>query len=433
MKKINPLMLLFWLFAVFCLGAAVAAPDRGQMVSGLIRICTQPVYTLTNFFAPGYGGYAGAFFNTALVALLCILIYSLPGAAVNDGSVVAFFLTVGLTARGTTVLNFLLGIPGVLLYCLVKKQRPGVQANAMVFASGVSLLFTELLLYYPGDAWHGVTAYGVAAALAGGCLAGFLTAGLMAWNVRWDTVLSLYTASLPVGIVSILLNALLYQIPGIPRPVVEGIPNTGSWMVSWAFLIPFFLLCILAGRYCLGGSREGYGKLLRDRRWNVDYSLTYGVGNIAINLGCLGLISVVYYTLVGARWDAVTFGSVLCMVCTCCRGCKPSNVWPLLLGYLLAGYTAIAFTTFAGTPGVLLPYAPGLITGASFVVGLAPIVSRYGWKAGLVCGGMHYGLVTTILPVTGTFCMYHGGFTAAFVSLLMVPVLNHVLDHVSAA
>ena len=35
--------LFFWLFAAVCLLAAIAMPDRGQMVEGMLRLCTLSV------------------------------------------------------------------------------------------------------------------------------------------------------------------------------------------------------------------------------------------------------------------------------------------------------------------------------------------------------------------------------------------------------
>ncbi len=423
-KPENGLRAIFWLFTVFCLAAAAAAPDRGSMVSGLLRICTQPVHTLVNFFAADYGGYAGAWLNTGLVALVCVLLFHLPGVSLNDGSVVAFFLTAGLTARGITILNFLQGIPGVLIFCLVNKKRPGTQVNAMVFTSGVSLLFTELLHRYPGDTWQDPTLLSASLALAVGCVSGYLVALVLSWNLQWQGMMSLYSAALPVGLLSILLNTVFYMLPRIswPEPTVQTGGN--DWLMSNLFLIIFFLLCILLGFTILGGSPGGYVRLMKDKLWNVDYSREYGPGNVAVNLGCLGLLSVLYYNLAGVPWTSVAMGSVLCMACTCCRGTKPANAWPILLGYMVTSCTAYGLCWVIGTPDALTASTPSLITGASFAVGLCPIVNRHGRVAGFAAGVMHYCLVINVLPVIGEFCMYHGGYTAALVSFLLVPVLE---------
>ena len=37
---------------------------------------------------------------------------------------------------------------------------------------------------------------------------------------------------------------------------------------------------------------------------------------------------------------------------------------------------------------------------------------------------MHYTLVTSVPMLHGGYCLYNGGFTAAFVCLLLIPILE---------
>ena len=49
----------FWLFAVLCLIAAIAMPDRWQMVEGMLRLCTLPYQSANSYFDASGGGFAG--------------------------------------------------------------------------------------------------------------------------------------------------------------------------------------------------------------------------------------------------------------------------------------------------------------------------------------------------------------------------------------
>ena len=49
----------FWLFAALCLIAAVIMPDRGQMVEGMLRLCTLPYQSANSYFDASGGGFAG--------------------------------------------------------------------------------------------------------------------------------------------------------------------------------------------------------------------------------------------------------------------------------------------------------------------------------------------------------------------------------------
>ena len=57
----------FWLFAALCLIAAVLMPDHGQMVEGMLRLCTLPYQSANSYFDASGGGFAGTFLNTAVV------------------------------------------------------------------------------------------------------------------------------------------------------------------------------------------------------------------------------------------------------------------------------------------------------------------------------------------------------------------------------
>ena len=42
----------------------------------------------------------------------------------------------------------------------------------------------------------------------------------------------------------------------------------------------------------------------------------------------------------------------------------------------------------------------------------------------MLASGLHYVLVTSVPMMHGGFCMYNGGFTAALICVLLIPVLE---------
>ena len=115
----TPQTVIRWLFAgftVICLLAAVLVSDRGGMLDGLVRICTQSGQTVKSYFDPSYGGFSGTFLNVALVCAVCLGLYCLPGSKPDGVSVLAFFLTAGFCFWGTTILNIWFSFAGVLIY-----------------------------------------------------------------------------------------------------------------------------------------------------------------------------------------------------------------------------------------------------------------------------------------------------------------------------
>ena len=81
----------------------------------------------------------------------------------------AFLLTAGFCFWGVNILNLWFGFLGVLLYCLVKRENPANQINAMVFTTGICPLFTDLMIRYPhadvvGFRWQGILLLAIYAA-----------------------------------------------------------------------------------------------------------------------------------------------------------------------------------------------------------------------------------------------------------------------------
>ncbi len=428
-KPEKAIRLSFWLFDLMCLAAALAVPDRGQMFEGLGRICTSSAQFTKSFFDSTYGGLSGTFLNAALVGVICTLAYYLPGSKANALSLLAFFLTVGFGFWGLTVLNIWFGVPGVLLYCLIKKQKPGQQANAMLFTTGLAPLFTELIFRYPYIPWHGFGLKGFLLALAVGTFLGLtLPAGLAA-SPKVHRGFTLYSAALPMGLTAFVLRTGLYQVTGANLPETSGVGLASSFWGTANVLC--LAMCVVAIGFglAMGGTPKGYLQLMKDSGHGVDYTVKYGVGNTALNFGVYGLMILAYYNLIGANWNAVTLGCVFSMVGCCAAGSHPRNVWPIMVGYLLVGVAAkqvfLGMSSFPVSESWYTVNAQALVVGLCFASALCPIPGKYGWWWGVVAGALHCALVTCIPLFHGGFLLYNGGFTAALVCMFLVPVLEH--------
>lgn len=424
-KPEDAIRLGFWLFNVACLFAALIMPDRGRMFDGLYRICTMSGQVTKSYFDLTYGGISGTFLNVALVGIVCALVYHLPGAKPNGVSVLAFFLTVGFAFWGITALNIWFCFPGVLLYCLVKKQKIGQQANAMLFVSGLAPLLTDMLFRYPYESWHGLQWQGILLALAVGTFIGFFLPAGLAASPEAHRGFSLYSAALPIGVTAFFLRGLLYQVLGGYLPESGGVGlEVSYWGLCNGFCLMVFSGAIVLG-IGLGGSPKGYWKLLRHSGHSVDYNATFGVGNTMMNFGIYGIFIVLYYNLIGANWNAVTLGCVFCMVCCCAAGSHPRNVWPIMVGYVAASFLSKGVCALTGADFTLAINAQAIVIGLCFANGLSPVAGKYGWPFGIAFGMIHYFLVTSVPLMHGAFCLYNGGFTAAITCMLFMPVVQN--------
>ena len=432
MKKIKSLpesdflKLFYGFFSACFLIAAFFMPDRDSMFSGLWQILSNPCKVSTNYFA--VGGYAATFLNMGLVGLACTMLYVLLKATANNVSTLALILTVGFCSWGINILNMWPSILGVVLYALVKKEKPGTLVNAMLFSTGIAPLISELMLRYPHAEAIGFNVAGVILSLAVGVVIGFFLPAGLAHAPKVHKGFDLYSAAVPVGMTAFLLHTVLYKALGVAVPAAPAAETlqVASQLTVNVFCGIVFGLCVIFA-LLLGCKPREYWILLKDPDQVSNFSATYGNAVMLMNVGLYGLMILGYYNLVGASFNGVTFGIIMCMLATCNSGTHPGNVWPIMLGYIAASYGFGWLSTLVGGNFTQAVNAQAILIGLCYANGLSPIADKYGWLDGCLGAILHYCMVTTVPSLHGGFCLYNGGFTAALVCLLMVPALERML------
>ena len=427
MKKIKDLsessfLKLFFVFvtAAFLIGA-VCMPDRGDMFAGFVRILTSPAKVSTNYFS--VGGFAGTLLNMGLVAAAMTALFHFSGTKVNNVSTLAFLLTLGFCSWGINLLNMWFTMAGVAVGCLIKKEKPFSNVNAMLFTTGVAPFISELLVRYPHAEAIGFNVLGFVLAVVAGLAVGIMVPAGLPHSPNVHKGFNLYSAALPVGMAAFLLNGVFYKVMGIDLPGTVGDMAVTSRTIANIFYISLFSLFVVFARL-LGCSFKDYWNLLKNRNQVNNVSGTLGNATFLMNAGFFGLFIMAYYNLIGASFNGVLFGLILCMLCTCNSGSRPSNVWPIMLGYVVASSVTGWLSPMLGGSFSLAVNAPAIVVGLCYANGLSPIVDKYGWQYGFVASMIHYCLVTLVPSLHGAFCLYNGGFTGIFVCIIFVPVLE---------
>ncbi len=429
MKKIRQLSessflkLFFAFFSVCFLIAAVCMPDRSTMFEGLGRILTNPCKISTNYFA--LGGYSATFLNMGLVGLICTLLYVLLKAQATGVSTLAFILTIGFCSWGIHPLNILPSMLGVVLYALVKREKLGSLVNAMLFSTGIAPLISELMLRYPNAATVGFNAAGIGLSVLVGILIGFFLPAGLANSPKVHKGFDLYSAALPIGMTAFLLQGALYKTTGVALPAA---PDASTLLVASrltvnVFCCVVFALCIVLA-FVLGCKPKDYWKFLCDRESISSVSSKFGNATFLMNVGVYGLFILAYYNLIGASFNGITFGILFCMLACCNSGSHPLNVLPIMLGYVGASFAFGGLSKLAGGEFAMAINAQAIMVGLCYANGLSPISRTYGVHWGFAAAVLHYLMVTTVPNLHGGYCLYNGGFTAALVCILFVPVLE---------
>ena len=412
--------LLFAFVAAAFLIAAVCMPDRSGMLSGFLQILSQPCKVTTNYFS--VGGFSATFLNMGLVALIMVVLFHVTKTKVNNVSTLAFFLTLGFCSWGIHVLNMWFTMLGVVISNFIKKEKFYANVNAMLFSTGVAPIISDLLVRYPHAETIGFNLLGVVLAVAVGIIVGIIVSAGLPHSPNVHKGFNLYSAALPVGMSMFFLNGMLYKVMGVELPGAIGDMAVVSVPIANIFCIILFALCVVMA-LAMGAGKD-YWTLLKNRSQVNNVSGTLGNGVLLMNVGVYGLFILAYYNLIGAPFNGVTFGLIFCMLCTCNSGSRPTNVWPIMLGYVVASTVTGWISSLLGGNFALAVNAQAIVIGLCYANGLSPICDKYGWHYGFLAAMIHYTIVTLVPSIHGGFCLYNGGFTGIFVCIILIPVLE---------
>ena len=420
MSESNFLKLFFGIIAAAFLIAALCMPDRGQMFTGLWSILTNPTKLSTNYFSFGF---AATFLTMGLVCLIMLALFHFTKATVNNVSTLAFLLTLGFCSWGINILNMWLPVAGVVVGNLIKKEKIGANVNAMLFSTGVAPIVSEMLFRYPGAEVVGFNVLGIVLAIVTGIAAGILIPAGLPHSPNVHKGMNLYSAGLPVSMTAFLFNGILYKAMGVEVPGAVGDTSVASAAAVNIFCLCLFGLFVVVA-LLMGCTPKAYWQLLKNPGRVANVSGTCGNAVFLMNAGIYGLFILAYYNAIGATFNGVVLGLVFCTLSCCNSGARPSNVWPIMLGYVVASFGFGWLSGLVGGSFSLNINAAAIAVGLCFASGLAPICDQYGWFYGFIAAIIHYGIVTLVPGLHGGFSLYNGGFTAVFVCIILVPVLE---------
>jgi len=439
MKHLNNLsqesfLKLFFLFISACfVVAAPFLPGNDKLFAGVWEIMSSTCKISTNYFA--LGGVAATFLNMGLVGLFCTALVCLPGSKPNQVTTLGVLLTVGFASWGMNLLNMIPTVLGVCLYALVKKEKLGAVSNAMLYSTGIAPLISDLLLRYPGVEVVGFNWLGLGLALLIGLVIGFFLPAGLAHAPNTHKGYDHYSAAVPIGLTAFFLRTVLYNVMlGWKIGDLGQLSTLGALDVTAAaatniFCCVVFAACIVFA-LLMGCKPRDYWNLMKDSGHGVCFSAKYGLASFLMNVGVFGLMIVAYFNLAGLIdgkdvWTGMTFGIVFCMLATCNSGSHPGNVWPIMAGYVITSFLfGWIFRLLGGESYGLTIGNQSILIGLCYANGLSPVAGKYGFGYGILAGGLHYLLVTAVPDMHGGFCLYNGGFTAALICILLVPVLE---------
>ncbi len=375
------------------------------ILKGMIKIVQHPAGLIADNFA--VGGAGATLFNAAAVMAIALLLFELLKVRITGPGIACVLLCGGFAMFGKDIVNIWPIIGGVFLYALRQNDRFDKYIYNALYGTALAPLITEIYLIRCD--W--ITFIG---AVFTGLLIGFIIPPLSTYCLRVHQGYSLYNVGFSAGLIGTLLVAILRSFGYMPASQLVWSYDT-HWMVT-GYLILLFVSLFLIGWYFCDWKITPMIQIYRHSgRLMSDFVLMDGIPPVLMNMGALGIISVLYLLLTGGTINGATVGGIFTIVGFGAFGKHLKNVLPIIVGVYLGSLLKVWNI-----------HDPSVQLAALFGTCLAPIAGQYGWKYGIIAGFLHSSMVLSIGAFHGGLNLYNNGFSAGMVALIFIPLIESI-------
>ena len=399
------------LFSLGLMLLGVLLDDPANILPGLYRIITMQDLLITDYVY--IAGPGAALVNAGLVTIISICIIKFSGDPYNGFTIVEMGLMAGFSLFGKNVLNIWPIILGTWLYARYQREPFSKYASVSLLATSLAPLVSYMAL----GSIHASLPLGILV----GIVIGFILPSLSAYTYKIQNGMNLYNMGFACGLFAMMVV-----------PVLTAFGDKPDSVLYWAqgynekFSIVLGILCmvlILLGFFATPvppwAVWAGYRRLISTTgRAPSDYLRMFGAGPVMVNIGCNGILGVLFVLLIGGDLNGPTIGGIFTIMGFSAFGKHPFNIIPVMAGVSLGAY-GMHYS----------PNYPSLQLAGLFGTTLAPIAGHFGWPFGILAGFIHSALVLqTGGPVAG-LNLYNNGFSGGLIAIVLYPTITAIWKH----
>ena len=378
-----------------------------ELITGIRRIAFASDILITDYMA--IAGVGSAFFNAGCVTLITLLLMQICKVPMHGGGISTVGLMAGFSFFGKNIVNMWFMLFGTWLYARIRKEPLSRYLTFSLMSTSLGPLISSLLFA------NGFSGKSFLLALLTGTVIGFVAPPLCIHTNTLLHGLNLYNGGFAIGLLAMLLGS-----------VCKCFGYTFETELHWytghnlEFAIGLYLIAaatILYGLYHDPTDvRRRYRTLLRRPGVSAhDFIELDGIGAVCINIGVNLSFSVTVLLLAGGDLNGGTIGALLTIVGFSAKGKHVKNIFPVMLGVLLA-------LLFTGQP-----LSPASQLALLFSTTLAPVAGTYGIAAGLAAGFLHSCVALYAGAGYSGLNLYNNGFAGGIVSIVLYAVLSGFL------
>ena len=403
----NPYIVLYIVFAYFLVFAFIVDTPYA-IFRGLIDISLAYDILITDYVA--VGGVGATLVNAAIVNLLTLTYVMVKQPKATGSIIMSFVLFAGFAFFGKNIVNVWPIFLGGYLYAKYSKEpvENFFVVTILATALGPSVTQLAMLTHIPV-----VPRFILAGAF--GVMIGFVMPAISQNIFKVHHGYNLYNVGFTAGILAILTRIFVVTIGGgeVMPVFIWSTEYRWTLVIFMGILFTFFLI---VGLWCGEDNKTQYKALLKcPGQAPCDYYRDYGETTY-INMGLLGLASTILMLAVRSDINGAIMGSIFTVVAFGTIGKHMRNIWPVMIGCLLAG----------GFMHIWTGSHPSSAIAVLLVTCLAPIAGKYGWKWGIVAGFIHLHIAMGVVTFSGGFNLYNNGLAGGFVVMFLVPVIRAV-------
>lgn len=409
-NKGNEMKLFFIATLVLLYLTAFLCDSPRDIAKGMVKIIMSRDALITDYFA--LAGTGAAFFNTAVVATICLGMILVNKIPFTGPTIAALFMNIGYGFWGKNPMNILPVLVGTYLCAKMHRIHFGRFIYTALFGSCLAPVVTEVIYMLPFS-----FPCNLAIAIAVGLFIGFILPPLSSHTASMHMGYTLFNVGFSAGILAFVL-VCIFRAFGLESETVliwqEGRP---LWLVIGFYL--YFAVVIIAGFFLSDKKVEKLFHMFRHPgRAVADFVLMDGSGPTLMNMGLVGIIGLTYILLIGGDLSGPVLGAIFIAFGFSSFGAHIKNYVPVLVGVLL--FSIISHHS---------PVTPGMQLAALFAVGLAPIAGQFGIVPGVISGMLHGAIVMCTADLYGGLNLYNNGFSTGWVAIFMVPTVESFMRH----
>lgn len=392
-------------FLIFGIGVSIYQSDFDALAIGLMRIVASPTILITDFLV--IGGIGASFVNAAIIGFINLYLLKYYQLRINGLLIAAFMTVIGFAFFGKNLFNVIPIYLGGYLY--TKYQKIAFKDSILVVMFGTALApiiseisFAEILPEYTA----------LTVGILVGIFIGFIIVPLSTHMLKFHNGFNLYNIGFASGILGTVLTSIFrsFQIEIEPVSIIY---KNNSWYIV-GLLVFLFVYLITVGIFINRDAFKSFTEVFKYKgRLITDFTHLVGYGITFVNMGIMGLLSILYVIIVKGVINGPVIAGIFTIVGFSAFGKHLKNCFPIILGVIIAslfiGYNLSS---------------TGIVIALLFSTTLAPIAGSYGPGVGVVAGMIHLVLVTNVGIIHGGINLYNNGFAGGIVAGFLIPIVD---------